>query len=99
LTPHADDPAKSPRTEDLARPFRRPAFNHQFTDSGEDDLLCWGRSERVSAMIRKLSSGEIEIPTAFAIALVIVLSIGAIDLAEIFLGPIEQVEAHQSGNC
>jgi hypothetical protein len=29
---------------------------------------------------------------------VIVLSIGAIDLAEIFLGPIEQVEAHQSGN-
>jgi len=50
-------------------------------------------------MIRKVSNVEIEIPTAFAIALVIVLSIGAIDLAEIFLGPIEQVEAHRSGNC
>jgi hypothetical protein len=33
-----------------------------------------------------------------AVALAIVLSIGAIYLAEIFLGPIEQVEARQSGS-
>ncbi len=49
-------------------------------------------------MIRKVSNLEMVIPTVFAIALVIVLSISAIYLAEIFLGPIEQVEAHQSAN-
>jgi hypothetical protein len=49
-------------------------------------------------MIRKVSNVEIVVPTVFAIALVIVLSIGAVYLAEIFLGPIEQVEAHQSGS-
>jgi hypothetical protein len=47
-------------------------------------------------MIRKVSNVEIVISTAFAVALVIVLSIGAVYLAEVFLGPIEQVEAHQS---
>ncbi len=49
-------------------------------------------------MIRRVNNIEIVIPTVFAIALVIVLSIGAIYLTEIFLEPIEQVEAHQSGN-
>jgi hypothetical protein len=49
-------------------------------------------------MIRRLSNVEIVIPTAFAVALAIVLWIGAIYLTEIFLGPIEQVEAHQSRN-
>jgi hypothetical protein len=49
-------------------------------------------------MIRRLSNVEIVIPTALAIALAIVLSIGAIYFAEIFLGPIEQVEAHQARN-
>ena len=49
-------------------------------------------------MIRKVSNLEMVIPTVFAIALVIVLSISAIYLAEIFLGLIEQVEAHQSAN-
>jgi len=73
------------------------AFSFQFPDSGEDDLLSWGRSERMCAMIRKVSNVEIVIPTVLAVALAIVLSIGAIYLTEIFLGPIEQVEAHQSG--
>ena len=49
-------------------------------------------------MIRKVSNVEIVVPTVIAVALAIVLSIGAIYLAEIFLGPIEHVEAHQSGN-
>ena len=49
-------------------------------------------------MIRKVSNVEFVVPTVIAVALAIVLSIGAIYLAEIFLGPIEQVEAHQSGN-
>jgi len=49
-------------------------------------------------MIRRLSNVEIVIPPARAIALAIVLSIGAIYLTEIFMGPIEQVEAHQAGS-
>jgi ABC-type amino acid transport system permease subunit len=47
-------------------------------------------------MIRKVSNVEIVVPTVFAVALAIVLSTGAVYLAEIFLGPIEPVEAHQS---
>jgi hypothetical protein len=58
----------------------------------------WGWSERIGAMIRKASNIEIVVPTVIAVALAAALSIGAIHLAEIFLGPIEQVEAHQSGS-
>jgi ABC-type amino acid transport system permease subunit len=48
-------------------------------------------------MIRnKVRNLEIVVPTVLAVVLAIVLSIGAIYLTEIFLGPIEQVEAHQS---
>ena len=48
-------------------------------------------------MIRnKVRNVEIVVPTVLAVVLAIVLSIGAIYLTEIFLGPIEQVEAHQS---
>jgi hypothetical protein len=54
------------------------------------------RSERVCAMIRKVRNVEFVVPTVFAVALAIVLSIGAIYLTEILLGPIEPVEAHQS---
>jgi hypothetical protein len=49
-------------------------------------------------MIRKVRNVEIVVPTVFAVALAIVLSIGAICLAELFLGPIEQSEAHQLGS-
>jgi hypothetical protein len=52
----------------------------------------------VSAMIRKVSNVEIVVPTLFAVALAIVLSIGAVYLTEIFLDPIDQVEAHQPGS-
>jgi hypothetical protein len=45
----------------------------------------------VYAMIRKVSRVEIVVPTALAVALVIMLSIGAIYLAQQFLGPIERV--------
>jgi hypothetical protein len=48
-------------------------------------------------MIRKVSNVEIVVPTVLAVVLAIVLSIGAVHLTEIFLGPIEQVEAHQPG--
>jgi hypothetical protein len=41
-------------------------------------------------MIRKLSRVEIVVPTALAVALLIMLSIGAIYLAQ-FIGPIERV--------
>ena len=65
-------------------------------------VFCLGGwSERMCAMIRKVSNVEFVVPTVFAVALAIVLSIGAIYLTEILLGPIEPVEAHQSvaGNC
>jgi hypothetical protein len=89
-----DQPGKPSGSE-----FRALSWSSfQFPDSGEDGLLLWGRSERASAMIRRLSNVKIVVPTAFAVALAIVLSIGAIDLTEIFLGPIEQVEAHQTGS-
>ena len=53
------------------------------------------RSERVCVMIR-MRNVEFVVPTVFAVALAIVLSIGAIYLTEILLGPIEPIEAHQS---
>ena len=40
-------------------------------------------------MIRKAIKVEIVVPTVLAVALAVVLSIGAIYLAELFLGPIE----------
>jgi hypothetical protein len=57
-----------------------------------------GRIGANVAMIRKGSNVEIVVPTVLAVVLAIVLSIGAIHLTEIFLGPIEQVEAHQPGS-
>jgi hypothetical protein len=62
-------------------------------------IFCAGAGQSEVAMIRKVSNVEIVVPTVFAIALAIVLSIAAIYLTEIFLGPIEQVEAHQSGSA
>jgi len=50
----------------------------------------------MSAMIRKVRNVEFVVPTVFAVALAIVLSIGAIYLTEIFLGPIEHVQANHS---
>jgi hypothetical protein len=40
-------------------------------------------------MIRKIITAEFVVPTVLAVALAVVLSIGAIYLIEIFLGPIE----------
>jgi hypothetical protein len=48
-------------------------------------------------MIRKIITQEFVVLTVLAVAVAIVLSIGAIYLTGIFLGPIEQVEAHQPG--
>jgi hypothetical protein len=49
-------------------------------------------------MIRKIITKEFVVPTVLAVAFAIVLSIGAIYLTELFLGPIEQVGAHQPGS-
>jgi hypothetical protein len=45
-------------------------------------------------MTRKVITLEFVVPTALAIALAILLSIGAVHLTEMLLGPIEQAEAH-----
>ena len=46
-------------------------------------------------MTRKAITVEFVVPTALAIALGIMLSVGAVYLTDRYLGPIEQAEAHQ----
>ena len=55
-----------------------------------------GWSRRVSAVTRKVITLEFVVPTLLAIALAIVLSIGAVHLIENYLGPIDQAEANYS---
>jgi hypothetical protein len=45
-------------------------------------------------MTRKVITLEFVVPTVLAIALAIMLSIGAVYLSDIYLGPIEQATAH-----
>jgi hypothetical protein len=47
-------------------------------------------------MTRKVITLEFVVPTALAIALAVLLSIGAVYLTNMYLGPIEQAEAHHS---
>jgi hypothetical protein len=47
-------------------------------------------------MTRKVLTLEFVVPTVLAIAIATVLSIGAVYLTNIYLGPIEQTEAHYS---
>jgi hypothetical protein len=47
-------------------------------------------------MTRKVITQEFIIPTVLSIAITVVLSIGAVYLTNIYLGPIEQAEAHYS---
>jgi hypothetical protein len=57
---------------------------------------AWGRSKRVSAMTRKIITQEFVVPTVLAIALGIALSIGAVQLTDKYLVPIDQAEASVS---
>ena len=59
-------------------------------------VICPGAGQSEVATIRKVRNVEFVVQTVFAVALAIVLSVGAIYLTEIFLGPIEQVEANHS---
>jgi hypothetical protein len=45
-------------------------------------------------MTRKVITLEFVVPTALAIALAVLLSMGAVHLTDLYLGPIEQAEAH-----
>src|ERR1700729_2246531 len=86
-----DDPP-IPDAQSSALGFILP---NQFPDSGERGLLISGLVKAMSAMIRKVRNVEVVVPTVFAVALAIVLSIGAIYLTEI-IGPIERVEPNHS---
>jgi hypothetical protein len=73
------------------------AVRFQFPDSGDDDIIELpgvGQSERVSAMTKKVITMEFVVPTMLAIALGIAFSMGAVYLTDIYLGPIDQAEAH-----
>jgi hypothetical protein len=71
------------------------ALSFQFPDSAEGGFLVWGRSKRVSAMTHKVIF-DFVVTTVLAIALGIVLSIGAVCLLDDYLGPTDQAEAHHS---
>lgn len=47
-------------------------------------------------MTRKVITLDFVIPTVLSIAIAVVLSIGGVYLTNIYLGPIEQAEAHYS---
>jgi hypothetical protein len=49
----------------------------------------------MSAMTRKVIILEYIVPTMLAIALAIVLSVGAVHLTDAYLGPVDQAEAHR----
>jgi len=53
----------------------------QFPDSTESGFLPWGLVKRVSAMTRKVITLEFVVPTVLPIAIAVVLSIGAVYLA------------------
>jgi hypothetical protein len=86
-----------------AGPRGRGAMDPPFLYSGRNPIprlsVKWssvlGQGRTRSGMIRKIITQEFVVPTVLAVALAIVFSVGAIYLTEIFLGPIEQVEAHQ----
>jgi len=67
-----------------------------FNSPTQRKVVFWlgGRSKRVSAMTRKAIALEFVLPTMLAIALAIVLSIGAVYLIDNYLAPIDQAEAH-----
>jgi hypothetical protein len=67
-----------------------------FPDSAEGGFLARGRSKRVSAMTRKVITLEFVIPMVLSIVIAIAFSIGAVYLTNIYLGPIEETEAHYS---
>ena len=47
-------------------------------------------------MTCKVITVEFVVPTVLAVAMAIVFSMGAVYLTEMYLGPIEQAEAHYS---
>ncbi len=47
-------------------------------------------------MTRKVITVEFVVPTALAIALGIMLSVGAVYLTDRYLGPVEQAEAYRA---
>ena len=55
-----------------------------------------GWSKRGSAMTYKVVALEFVVPSVLAIALAIVLSIGAVPLIDNYLGPMDQAEANYS---
>jgi hypothetical protein len=68
-------------------------LSFQFPDSAEGGFLVWGRSKRVFAMTTQAIL-DFVITTLLAIALGIVLSVGAVCLIDNYLGPIDQAEAN-----
>jgi hypothetical protein len=89
-------PASGPTFSELPAnpvPFSTPSFSHSPTQQ-KVASIARGRSKRVSAMTSKVITLEFVVPTVLALALGIVLSIGAVYLTDKYLVPIDQAEAH-----
>jgi hypothetical protein len=89
-------PASGPTFAELPAnpvPFSTPSFSHSPTQQ-KVASIARGRSKRVSAMTSKVITLEFVVPTVLALALGIVLSIGAVYLTDKYLVPIDQAEAH-----
>jgi hypothetical protein len=65
--------------------FRAPCF--PFPDSAEDGMHCAGYVKARIAMTGKVITLEFILPTVLAIVLGILLSMGAVYLADHYLGP------------
>jgi hypothetical protein len=83
---------------DMLSPPRQIFFKFQFPDSAEGGLLpCGvGQSEFELAMTHRVITLEFVVPTVLAIALGVLLSIGAVYLTDRYLGPADQPEPYHS---
>jgi hypothetical protein len=79
-------------------PTRQIFYKFQFPDSAEGGHLACGvgQSEFELAMTHRVITLEFVVPTVVAIALGILLSMGAVYLTDRYLGPADQPQAYRA---
>jgi hypothetical protein len=79
-------------------PTRQIFYKFQFPDSAEGGHLAHGvgQSEFELAMTHRVITLEFVVPTVVAIALGILLSMGAVYLTDRYLGPPDQPQAYRA---
>jgi hypothetical protein len=92
------NPVRVPRLAQKLSLTRQIFSKFQFPDSAEGGHLACGvgQSEFELAMTHKVITLEFVVPTVLAIALGILLSMGAVYLTDRYLGPPDQPESYRS---